>query len=488
MSGKQIVRVQIENFQSHVRTVFDPAPGLTVITGPSHEGKSAVLRALRWLYRNEPTGKDFIRAGTSMARVQVMLADGTEVTRERSASGHINRYIIERVMEEPKVLDGIGRGVPGPVQEVLGVRTVTLGGESVDLGHAGQLDGPFLLTANGSTRAEAVGRLTGAHLLQEASVDAAREEEAAKRESRQAAEQVDQLESRLAGYADLPAQEAALAALDAELERAETARVRLLRLRELRQRFREVTGRLQDLDRTLDRLGDLPAWEGRLRHLHAQYERRAALRRLAARWAGQVAHEQSVATVLRQAANVEQLAHQVAAAQVLSDRLRTAVRLRQRYEQTEQRLQEAEQIVRATVRVEDAARTVTEITEQQQRLGRLRVLRDRWQQLMAPYERASALVEQTRSLAEAEAAAVTAARLAERRERLQGFRTRIADWKQRMKPILQTVQEQNRALQAAQIEYEAALQEAGTCPTCGQTINAAVLHSHVQGRSTQSRL
>lgn len=45
---KQITNLLIENFQSHSRSEFDFGKGLTVIIGPSDNGKSAVLRAMRW--------------------------------------------------------------------------------------------------------------------------------------------------------------------------------------------------------------------------------------------------------------------------------------------------------------------------------------------------------------------------------------------------------------------------------------------------------
>ena len=82
----------IENFQSHAHTEIELAPSLTVLVGESDTGKSAVIRALRWLLLNEPRGREFIRAGTTECRVTAILYDGTRITRERTPSR--NRYLL----------------------------------------------------------------------------------------------------------------------------------------------------------------------------------------------------------------------------------------------------------------------------------------------------------------------------------------------------------------------------------------------------------
>src|SRR6185312_5624229 len=92
MSQKTIRNLRIENFQSHEVTEMAFDDGLNVIVGASDQGKSAVIRALRWLLFNEPRGSDFMRVGANNSRVTVELADGARVTRERTPSR--NRYIV----------------------------------------------------------------------------------------------------------------------------------------------------------------------------------------------------------------------------------------------------------------------------------------------------------------------------------------------------------------------------------------------------------
>ena len=62
---KDLKRIIIENFQSHKLTEIIPGgPGqMTVIVGQSRQGKTAIFRALKWLFNNSPDGVEFIRWG-----------------------------------------------------------------------------------------------------------------------------------------------------------------------------------------------------------------------------------------------------------------------------------------------------------------------------------------------------------------------------------------------------------------------------------------
>jgi len=53
--------MHIKNFQSHKDSHLDFHPGVDVIVGPSDSGKTAIIRALRWLVWNRPTG-DAVRS------------------------------------------------------------------------------------------------------------------------------------------------------------------------------------------------------------------------------------------------------------------------------------------------------------------------------------------------------------------------------------------------------------------------------------------
>ncbi|BBW98944.1 AAA family ATPase [Geobacillus subterraneus] len=76
-----IEKIEIENFQSHEHSVIECSQGLNVFVGESKQGKTAVLRALSWLYENKPAGKRIVRQGASYAKVTVWLSNGYKVAR-----------------------------------------------------------------------------------------------------------------------------------------------------------------------------------------------------------------------------------------------------------------------------------------------------------------------------------------------------------------------------------------------------------------------
>ena len=106
-----IEKIQVQNFQKHdrLRVAFDPA--VTTIVGPSDTGKSALLRAIRWLTFNRPLGDGFKRHGEELCSVKLWV-DGKLVERKKSRSK--NTYSIDG-----KQLSAVGTDVPDEVRDLL---------------------------------------------------------------------------------------------------------------------------------------------------------------------------------------------------------------------------------------------------------------------------------------------------------------------------------------------------------------------------------
>jgi len=86
-----IKSVELVNFQGHKYSTFQFTPGVNVIKGPSHSGKTSVVRALRWVLQNKPQGDSFRRYFTDKdTRVTIEFTDGSYIIRER---GKENRYV-----------------------------------------------------------------------------------------------------------------------------------------------------------------------------------------------------------------------------------------------------------------------------------------------------------------------------------------------------------------------------------------------------------
>lgn len=85
-----IEKIVLENFQSHERSEYELKQGLNVFMGKSSSGKSAIQRALAWVYENEGTNpRRYIKNGENYAKVSLYLSNGFVVSRvvEKKKSG-----------------------------------------------------------------------------------------------------------------------------------------------------------------------------------------------------------------------------------------------------------------------------------------------------------------------------------------------------------------------------------------------------------------
>lgn len=114
-TGTNITKIHLVNFQSHEDTTLDLDKHFNVIVGESRQGKSSVLRAIRWVVENKPSGKSFIRTQADKAIVEITLENGTII--QRFISNKENGYKI--FLPDGKIEEGNTKMVTR-VQELMG--------------------------------------------------------------------------------------------------------------------------------------------------------------------------------------------------------------------------------------------------------------------------------------------------------------------------------------------------------------------------------
>ena len=87
-----IKRVALRNFQIHEQTNLEFTEGMNVIAGSSDNGKSSIIRAIRWVVMNRPTGFAFHKHGAKQdTAVVIKFSDEECITRdkgEKSSGGY----------------------------------------------------------------------------------------------------------------------------------------------------------------------------------------------------------------------------------------------------------------------------------------------------------------------------------------------------------------------------------------------------------------
>ena len=140
-------KLMLTNFQSHESTEITFGDRVTVIHGPTNNGKSSVLRALDWVCNNGLDGDYFLsnwlkRGGRCAVSLTV---DGHTITRERSKSDNV--YALDGVEYK-----AFSRGVPSPILNLLNLSPHTF---------QRQGDQPFLIGGTGSAAVEVFNTAAG---------------------------------------------------------------------------------------------------------------------------------------------------------------------------------------------------------------------------------------------------------------------------------------------------------------------------------------
>lgn len=127
--------IDIKNFETHLNTTFDLHQGVNVLIGESDEGKSGIVRAIKWNARNRPRGDSYRNDQLDPKKkedklkateVGIVYKESGLVVRARDGfPGGVNHYVIDT--QEP--LRALGTDVPDEVQEVTRMKDVNIQGQ-----------------------------------------------------------------------------------------------------------------------------------------------------------------------------------------------------------------------------------------------------------------------------------------------------------------------------------------------------------------------
>ena len=144
-----IQNLKIQNFQSHEDTEISFNKGVNVIVGSSDSGKSAIIRALRWVTTCNPRGDAIRSFWGGDTKVSITTHEGHVIERTRTNS--INRYILRKNNDEELIFDAFGNNVPKEIEEILNLE------EAINFQH--QIDPPFLISETAGSVASHFNRM-----------------------------------------------------------------------------------------------------------------------------------------------------------------------------------------------------------------------------------------------------------------------------------------------------------------------------------------
>lgn len=298
-----ITDVVIEDYQA-IREARLRLGRVTVITGPTGSGKSAVIRAIRLVVFNA-RGTSFIRHGVKKCKAAIGFeGELRAVGIERGGRGADKYRLVTldlsrcKHTDEPVVTEftKLAGAVPLPVSEAL---------QLSELNFAGQFDRPYLLDASGGQVARALGELTNVTLVLDAAREATRRKQETARELKRAEAELESLKAQAATFRRLRERRAAMAEAQERLVSVTAITEQLGRMRKLAELRRQASGAVARVQSHLEAL-DVPSLD-RVEELSKSLAR---LRSLGEEAAAELGEERGQLLIVDRHWKDEQAAHQ----------------------------------------------------------------------------------------------------------------------------------------------------------------------------------
>jgi len=465
-----IEKVLIENFQSHESTELTFQKGLNVIVGPSDHGKSAVIRAIRWVLYNEPRGNDFIRQGTGFARVTLWLNTGYTITRERTSSK--NRYILTDKNGNSNIYEGFGNEVPQEISNAHGIPKVVLDTDintSINIGN--QLEGPFLISESGAVRAKAIGRLTGLHIIDKAIRDSGTDLRRENQTRDRLEKELDEVTEKLKEYQYLDELEEKIEVGSKLIESIEKCLDKLSLMESIKCSLRDINEKYQKTSYELSMLEKIDECDRILKDVEVSFMKLKSLDSLKLKYNNNL-------MAVREMEDIFSATEGVMSGLSLLELIEDKVRLYDKLKKSNSTIKDLEKeriavedILRRTENIKGLDSVMVEIGEKTARMAKLASIKEKLIEYDREIAKVSNILDKSVDLNESYDVVNRIVKKSELLAKLEGIKVKLC-------PILDKLMEGNNYLKKNGQEIESYLNEytellkaSGKCPTCNSKIS-----------------
>lgn len=464
-----IKSLRLINFQSHKDTKIDFDEGLTVILGQTDQGKSAIIRALKWVLYNEPRGTDFIMAGCKLCRVSLEMDDGSVIIRERE--GQRNRYILIQNGKE-EVFEGFGNTVPLEIARAHGIPKIRIDKDAASaVNLAEQLEPPFLISESGGNRAKALGRLVGIHIIDAAQRTVLKDITNAKQNFESIQKDIESLNSQLESYKDIGELQIRISSLQDILKKLKETRAIFSILMKSRQELGELDSEIEKNMDIIKKLDFIDKVEQNITFLDALSVKYRYLKELSIKLAQNRQNEEIELHIIENMRNLPNVEEIYSYTQSLALRLSSLVKLNTSFAKITNDLNAMMRLKQRTENIFEAEEILPELEKvvesKRKLLSTLDLLKSINNQIISQkadlekYEAAKKAGDYLETIAE------KSARLAAL-ESLRASKKSVEDAIGKGYEYLKTT---NEALSIMAKKYSQILQEAAICPLCLQPID-----------------
>lgn len=464
-----IKSLRLINFQSHKDTKIDFDEGLTVILGQTDQGKSAIIRALKWVLYNEPRGTDFIMAGCKLCRVSLEMDDGSVIIRERE--GQRNRYILIQNGKE-EVFEGFGNTIPLEIARAHGIPKIRIDKDAASaVNLAEQLEPPFLISESGGNRAKALGRLVGIHIIDAAQRTVLKDITNAKQDFESIQKDIENLNSQLESYKDIDELQIRISSLQNILKKLKETRAIFSILTKSRQELGELESEIEKNTDIIQKLDFVDKLEQNITFLDVLSAKYRYLKELSVKLAQNRQNEEIELHIIENMKNLPNVEEIYSYTQSLALRLSSLVKLNISFAEITNDLNNMMKLKQRTENIFEAEEILPELEKavesKKKLLSTLDLLKSINNQIISQetdlekYEVAKKAGDYLETIAE------KSARLAA----LESLRASKKSVEDAIRKGYEYLKNTNESLSIMAKKYSEILQEAAICPLCLQPID-----------------
>jgi len=347
MIDLHIERIRIRGYQAHEDTDMQLGPGLNVITGPTDSGKTAIIRAVRWVAFNDPTGEAFLNKKVGEVEVTIYMSNGVHVTKRRKSKK--TTYQVSTIPEPFEKAE-----VPLEVTQALGIDKQTFGDFIAALNFSYQLDPPFLISETASAGAKILGKIAGTEAVDFAIKDVAKDTYAERQVRAQAERDVERVDMKLAEFVELTTMREQLTLCEARVADLAKEAERVDDMKQLTAQYNAVQLQLSTYQQQLDKLAGLPTLIDKLANIDEVQARHTSLLTLYSQFININNDLRAAQEKITRLAAIEGLDHTLAQVEQRHSRADRLRELSQSYDRNSGILQQAQATLQKTKGLEEA--------------------------------------------------------------------------------------------------------------------------------------
>lgn len=466
-----IESIMIKGFQSHINSTFHLSPGLTVITGPTDSGKTAIIRAIRWIVFGEPSGETFVNETVGEATVEITLTNQACVTKNRRRG----KTVYGITYPDNTVQFFETAAVPDEVTALLETTKQTFGDFETALNFAYQLEAPFLISEPPSAGAKVLGKIAGTEVVDLAVKAVAKETYAARQEISTAKKEIERIEADLLQYVELEAIKEQLDSCEFLLGQYDDMAGKLGKMQTYRDSWTKLNTALQIQAALLEKLGKVPELQIQLQDNETRYQKLQLFMQLS-----ESHHEQSRIIIdktakLSELQHLDQIDEDLSLIEQAGQRIDTLTTLRDRRQQVVIQIENADRILAGTADIDLAAGQLAALASRIETLRQLKILSQQYQTGVAYIAERQKILDATADIGQADTLLHT---LQDRRALLQRL-TELCAAYQIKGNTLQQATDREQAAQKAVTEHQTILDnlwaELKICPFCDQPITKGAI-------------